>query len=80
MINLSTSIGIPWSCIFFAIITCGLMDLYSGILPTGNELAERAISMADEALTQIEELKQMVGKPTQEKKTIRMCDGREKVI
>ncbi len=57
-----------------------LCDLQSGLLPNGNELAELADAKAEEALSQITELRAMVEKPQKEKKVIRMCDGKEKVI
>lgn len=57
-----------------------LVDIYCGIIPTGNELAELANAKAEEALTQLAELKGMVETKPDEKKTIRMCDGKEKVI
>ncbi len=56
-----------------------LCDLQSGLLPTGNELAELADAKAEEALSQIAELRAMVAKP-QEKKVIKTVDGKEKVI
>ena len=57
-----------------------LWNFYKGILPSGNELAELANAKAEEALSQITELRVMVEKPQKEKKVRRMCDGKEKVI
>ena len=53
-----------------------LWDFYKGLLPKGNELAQEANAKAEEALTQIVELKQMVGKPTDEKKVITTVSGK----
>ena len=56
-----------------------LCDFHAGLLPNGNELAEQANIKAEEALLQIEQIRQEMPKKN-EKKTIRMCDGKEKVI
>ena len=53
-----------------------LVDIYYGIIPTGNELAELANAKAEEALSQIAEIKGMVETKPDEKKTIKLVNGK----
>ena len=57
-----------------------LWNFYKGLLPSGNELAEEGNAKAEEALSQITELRAMVAEPQKEKKVIKTVDGKEKVI
>lgn len=54
-----------------------LIDIHDGVLPTGIEQTERAEAKADEALNQIQELKNNIPKQEEEKKTITLLNGKK---